>query len=224
MDKLVDDDAAARETFAPSGVRVTVATALIAIATLQFGIIVTAVFRLMDPGWPTTDVFGAISWVASAVVVVAFVASPGRRSVPFLAVSVVALVAALIGAAAWASLAGGTFLVNETEAPRITTLIAVDLVFAAWLVIARFAGSIGGAPVLGGIALFASVRAVLEAAVILPQVMPRTPVACCAGATAGDPMLLAAAGLLLGGFIVFPLWQFALARWLLRGPSPVASP
>ena len=208
------------------GARQAVAALLVLLAVTQLGIIVAAFARVLDPGWGTTEVLGALYGIAVCVAVGAVaVTHPVRRRGLFRTASLAAAAAALVGALCWATLFGRAFLLQASQSPRIWAIIVADLVFAAWLLLARLDSTEGRAPGLGWLAAFTAARGGLEGILFFPLLLPATATGDRGGGVTGSPPIFAflVIGSVLVGFIVIPLWEGALGRWLVRrGPSGAA--
>ena len=195
---------------------------LMGVALVQLAVVAGAFSGILDPGYGTLEALGTLYGVGLAVAIAAVawatVAGPGPRQVWRLAIHVVALVAALVGAAAWASLLGVPLLLEPSESVRIGALILADLVFAAWLVVVWRTGGRGRPPAVPWLALFATLRGVLEVLLFLPVLTASAVRPDQTGGFSGGAMLyaFALAGLVLAGFVIAPLWELALARWLVR--------
>lgn len=194
---------------------------LVSVACLQLAVVAGAFSGVLDPGYGTLEWLGALYGVGLAVAIAAAAwttaSAPGWRAATRLAIHVLALVAVLAAAAAWASLVGQPLLLEPSENVRIGALIVADLLFAGWLIVVWRTGGHGRPPALPWLALFASLRGIVEILLFLPVLTAAIVPVGQAGGFSGGGMLyaFALAGLVLAGFVIAPLWELALARWLI---------
>ncbi len=195
------------------------AVALASLAIVQLAVVVGAFAGILEPDFDTVEPLGTIYGIGVALAIGAIA---WRRPAPhrwlFRAASAGAVLAALLGAAAWPSLAGRPLILEPAENVRIWSLILADLVFAAWLILVWRLKGTDPPPAVAWLAAFAAVRGILEVLLFLPSLAPAA-VPAVQGQDA-SPILyaFAVAGLVLAGFVIVPLWELAVARWSIRKP------
>jgi hypothetical protein len=184
---------------------------------MQIAVVVGAFAGILDSDFATIETLGTIYGigVALAIGVIAW-RRPATHRWLFRAASVGAALAALLGVAAWASLAGRPLILEPAENVRIWSLILADLVFTAWLIVVWRAKARDPAPAVAWLAAFAAVRGILEVLLFLPSLAPAAVPAPEGGDSSPILYAFAVAGLVLAGFVIVPLWELAVARWLVR--------
>ncbi|MGZ6339481.1 MAG: hypothetical protein ACXWNG_03860, partial [Candidatus Limnocylindrales bacterium] len=108
-------------------------------------------------------------------------------------------------------------LLEPSENVRIACLILADLIFVAWLVMVWCVGGRDRAPGIPWLAAFAAVRGIVEVLLFVPVLTAAAavPLDQPGGFTGGGMLYaFALAGLVLAGFVIAPLWELALAGWL----------
>ena len=192
---------------------------LIVLGAAQLFLLV-AVVQPIDWGWQIVGILGTTYWIGLFVAVGVVVATIAIKHEALLGIAtLIAALAALAGAASWASLGGGPLLLGPSEALRIWTILVADGCLAAWAILVALDG---GARSASGIALIAgllAVRTVLEWLYFVPILVPANPpVEQLTGDTSGAGVLLFGA-VFLGGYILVAVWELVLGRSVLRAAS-----
>ncbi len=182
---------------------------LLALGIAQPALLVLAFSRVVDPGWVTFETLGTIVGIGMAVAA-AIVGSIGSPRVPalFRVLTVIAIVAGLVHAAAWFTLLGRTFYTDDVL--RAGLLVASDVLFAAWIVTAAIIVMPPRAPNLWPVGLFLALRAAVEVWLFAPLTIG-------GGGPAGPSsgaLVLVVAGTLFFGYVLLATWELTLAKWL----------
>jgi hypothetical protein len=188
---------------------------MVALGVAQLALLV-ALVQPIDWGWQVVGALGTVySLGLFAAVLVGVATSDVRPKMLIGVVTLVAAVAILAAAGAWASLEGRPFLLEAGEAGRIWTIIAADACFAVFAIGVSVGPRPPRVPALPIVGVLIGLRAFAAGLYFLPLLQPAVAADQPSGDTSGAAVLLLAVAV-LGGYILIGVWDLVLGGWLIR--------
>ncbi len=181
----------------------TAAFLLAAIGAAQLALLMLALVRVLDPGWPVFDTIGTVSGLGMAGIAGSVSARQTGSHPATDALTRLAAGAGLVSAGVWSSLLGGGFFTNDYL--RILLLAGADVLFALWTVVAAIAFRDARIPGLPAAAALLVIWVALQV-VSLPLLF--TPVA--GAGTVGLTAAFTAALAVCFGWVVLAVWEIWL--------------